>query len=58
MHLLASVRATDYFRRALKTLGKYCDMTPQRRSNPLPDNGLLPLVSAATDALVKINALP
>jgi hypothetical protein len=37
---------------------RYCDMTPESRSSPLPDSGLLAHVSAATDTLAKVKALP
>jgi hypothetical protein len=58
MRFLASVRAPHYFRSALKTLENYCDMTPESRSSPLPDNGPLARIPAATDRLVKVKALP
>jgi hypothetical protein len=32
-------------------------MTPESRSSPLPDNGSLARVSAATDTLAKVKAL-
>jgi hypothetical protein len=32
-------------------------MTPESQSSPLPDNGSLVRISAATDTLVKIKAL-
>jgi hypothetical protein len=35
----------------------YCDMTPERRNIPLPDNGSLARFSAATDMLVNVKAL-
>jgi hypothetical protein len=33
-------------------------MTPESGSSPLPDNGSLARVSAATDTLKKVKALP
>jgi hypothetical protein len=33
-------------------------MTPESQSIPLPDNGSLARVSAATDTLAKVKALP
>jgi hypothetical protein len=33
-------------------------MTPERRSSPLPGNGFLAYIPAATDTLEKVESLP